>query len=106
MFQQMCWLSSEETDEEKILHLRLHAYRLWKPYWDCSEYAVLDYDTTKFPKGLATYHVLRRWGWTLVSSRQARMKNLTDEIGRLEKGHRSSIKAIESNCRQLPKLEL
>ncbi|MGL5874799.1 MAG: hypothetical protein ACRC2R_20950 [Xenococcaceae cyanobacterium] len=106
MFQQMCWLSLEETDTEKILHLRLHAYRSWKPYRDCPEYAVSDYDIPRFPKGLATYYALRRWGWTLVSSTEARMKNFTDEFEELQEGHRSSIDAIESNCLQLPKSEL
>jgi len=69
MFQQMCWLSFQQTHKEKVLHLRLHSYQPWKPYQDWPEYAVPDYEIPKFPKGLATYDLLRRSGWTLISSR-------------------------------------
>ncbi|MGL5805761.1 MAG: hypothetical protein ACRC2R_20955 [Xenococcaceae cyanobacterium] len=100
-FQQMCWLSSEETDAEKVLYLRFCRDRPWKPYWDCPEFAIPDYDIPKSPKGLATYHILRRWDWTLVSSTEVRMNNITDELAGLEKEYRSSINAIEANCRQL-----
>jgi hypothetical protein len=68
MPQQMCWLSSFGTNEQKILHLRTAPHQPWRPYTAFPQYAVPDHQIPKGSKGWATYQKLMKAGWVLVPS--------------------------------------
>lgn len=68
---QMCWLSMNGSDSEKILHLRTQPSQPWKPYTACQAFAVSDYNIPGGSKGWATYQKLLRAGWEIVPSAQA-----------------------------------
>jgi hypothetical protein len=69
MIGQMCWLNSFGS-EHKVLHLRLHPNRQWTPYTELAM-SVPDYNIPGGSKGLATYHLLSKAGWELLSTRDA-----------------------------------
>jgi len=71
MARQMCWLSSNGTNAEKVLHLRLEQNQPWQPYTTFPQYAVLDYKVPGGSKGWATYQKLMQAGWSLVPNVQA-----------------------------------
>jgi hypothetical protein len=74
---QMCWLSLEGDDHEKVLHLRRQPSHSWQPYQAFPQYAVPDYRVPGGSKGWATYQKLRQAGWTLVTTATAQAQPLT-----------------------------
>lgn len=70
MSRQMCWLSVNQANEEKILHLRTNPNADWRPYEAYPQYAVPDYEISGGSRGWATYQKLLRAGWKLVPSAQ------------------------------------
>lgn len=68
---QMCWLGTFSS-ETKILHLRLDANQPWKPYTAFRDLAAPDYPVPGGSKGFATFHKLRRAGWELIATEQAK----------------------------------
>lgn len=69
---QMCWLSRQGDDGEKILHLQTQVDRSWRPYTAFPQLAVPDYRVPGGSKGWATYQKLMKAGWTLVPSARAK----------------------------------
>jgi hypothetical protein len=68
MQQQMCWLSSFGTGEQKILHLRTAPHEPWRPYTAFPQLAAPDYRIPEGSNGWATFHKLKQAGWVLISS--------------------------------------
>ena len=68
MFKQMCWLSANEPNGVKLLHLRTAPNQPWQPYTAFPEYVVPDYQIPGGSKGWATYQKLRASGWHLLPS--------------------------------------
>lgn len=73
---QMCWLSMNQSNGEKILHLRTNPSADWRSYKAYPQYAVADYNIPGGSHGWATYQKLLRAGWRLVPSTQTN-KQLT-----------------------------
>lgn len=67
---QLCWLSANHGDGEKILYLRLQPHHPWKAYTSFPMIAVPDYKILRGSKGWATCQHLMKAGWTLIPSHQ------------------------------------
>ncbi len=70
MIKQMCWLSSNGNNGNKVLHLRTQPNQAWQPYTAFPQYAAPDYQIPGGSQGWATYQKLRAQGWTLELSTQ------------------------------------
>lgn len=82
MLKQMCWLSVDGPNTDKILHLRTHPSQPWQPYTAFREHAAPDYKVPNGSKGWATYQKLLRLGWSLVASAEAEQESLlTQKLG-------------------------
>lgn len=73
---QMCWLSQNGPNGDKILHLRLEPNQAWQPYTECPDHAVPDYDEPGGSLGWATYQALFKAGWHLVPAAEAQPASL------------------------------
>ncbi|AGY59049.1 hypothetical protein [Gloeobacter kilaueensis] len=65
---QMCWLAPIGSAHRKILHLRTHPTLPWRPYHQCLEFMLPDYDIPEGSAGMATFQELLREGWQLLPS--------------------------------------
>ena len=84
MTRQMCWLSSGQNDDDKVLHLRMQPHQPWQPYPSFPQYAVPDYQVPGGSKGWATYQKLLREGWTLIPTAAAQ----SELVARRQPSHR------------------
>lgn len=71
---EMCWLAHNGNQLKIVLHLREYPHQSWKIY-TASPHAVPDYKVPRGSKGWATFQKLRKNGWTLISSEQAKSSN-------------------------------
>lgn len=68
---EMCWLPYKGNQLKIVLHLREYPHQSWQIY-TASPHAVPDYKVPKGSKGWATFQKLRKIGWTIISSQQAK----------------------------------
>ena len=72
---EMAWLEprsanlSTPIEGDRILHLGIYenGKRIWKPYWDFPQFAIIPESIPGASRGMATMQKLLTAGWTLVA---------------------------------------
>ena len=72
---EMAWLEPRSAnlptlmEGSKILHLGIYenGRRIWKPYWDFPQFAIIPEPIEAMSKGYATMQKLLTAGWTLIA---------------------------------------
>ncbi len=74
MIKQMAWLS-QDSGEEKILHLRIEKGTPWRPYTMFPQFTIPDHMAIG-SRGFATFQKLLLEGWEIIASNNASQLSL------------------------------
>lgn len=74
MIKQMAWLS-QDSEQEKILHLRIEQGTPWRPYTMFPQFIIPEH-MAMGSRGFSTFQKLLREGWELIASNRANQLSL------------------------------